>query len=1109
MFFTDPADDDDDDFTPSSTASSKLPSLFGGTPEKSPSLKYVAPKQPRSDRADSAGSAGAKSNSPAPSGQQTTTQTATVILASPVHAYLYVNGEAQSQGRVMSCILGNFTEKNFQLLLYRSKQNHLTRARIHQHFSFTVLPNNYGNFIDDQQRNWSIMLETGHYVDFIIQMGICRALVGAAPGGVVTQDVTVGEGYALQEGDQAQVSVSTFNITSGKKGDQVSIHFLFSNRLFCMNIFIICPPPTKGLGNSLTAIQVFVQVKASMASSFGQIVYLNTKEHIKDDGGPSIKASLVSRMARVGHPLLPTRPSNTSSHPTDSESEVEEISRQKHNRHNSSSMSGSTEELAATPAIRSRAPSTRSDTIRPEPAPRPSHLSSHPQQMVVYQPAPWQQHGIVGPGYSMAAGASVGTHIVPPQQVAPVADPTLSLLFSETRSQNTELKISVSKMSDKIDNLMNKIEKMEQQQQQHYQEAGGAFAQSAIVASRMMHPYQEQQPFHCSALTSDPRGLLAQITTLVSENEEMKSRLEDKEKTVISLNNSVTQLLQKNQKLLEEKTDMLVAKQQQAEEAVTSVSITELLNLREEKATIAAQLSLAQNQCASFQDELSRFKASTETQQRDIQDLKTQIQLEQAKGLQHQEKLLKENNGLEEKLQSLQLEKDSMKRLLDTTMESQQTLQKELSGMTDKKTNVEQQLQIVRTECEKLKMQAEDAESRVQSLMQQVKEEKVQRNSAESRSEMHFKSQHEEILQTQKSRISQLEQKVLQLQSYCSEIEEEKVKNISIHEIQLQKLAAQKTSLEEMVQQLQKVTPNQSSPTKSPEVTVEMVKKVMNVVYRTLKAQFLPEKMYSGSEVLQALLSVIRETTLKLVEDLQKTNSTAESSLAPQDHMSSESTTTLGTKGKSDETNLEKSNRISGQVKSNINDVKNQSKANEELKRMETKEQNAQKEEKSASTKNSGEDTVHKGDVAITELKEDLLSNSGSKDETTLSLCESIDSRLGNCSHKMLVNNTVSRNINDCQTLSPPNSLGNEQKGDGAHGVIQAKENEEEPLKSIEDSNKELRHPVIDMENTEVRKASEKSDSSRDSSLEREWRPRPPTPPLFGDDDDDDDDWLS
>ncbi|KAK8723854.1 hypothetical protein OTU49_011573, partial [Cherax quadricarinatus] len=835
----------------------------------------------------------------------------------------------------------------------------------------------------------------------------------------------------------------------------------------------------------------------------------DTKEHIKDDGGPSIKASLVSRMARVGHPLLPTRPSNTSSHPTDSESEVEEISRQKHNRHNSSSMSGSTEELAATPAIRSRAPSTRSDTIRPEPAPRPSHLSSHPQQMVVYQPAPWQQHGIVGPGYSMAAGASVGTHIVPPQQVAPVADPTLSLLFSETRSQNTELKISVSKMSDKIDNLMNKIEKMEQQQQQHYQEAGGAFAQSAIVASRMMHPYQEQQPFHCSALTSDPRGLLAQITTLVSENEEMKSRLEDKEKTVISLNNSVTQLLQKNQKLLEEKTDMLVAKQQQAEEAVTSVSITELLNLREEKATIAAQLSLAQNQCASFQDELSRFKASTETQQRDIQDLKTQIQLEQAKGLQHQEKLLKENNGLEEKLQSLQLEKDSMKRLLDTTMESQQTLQKELSGMTDKKTNVEQQLQIVRTECEKLKMQAEDAESRVQSLMQQVKEEKVQRNSAESRSEMHFKSQHEEILQTQKSRISQLEQKVLQLQSYCSEIEEEKVKNISIHEIQLQKLAAQKTSLEEMVQQLQKVTPNQSSPTKSPEVTVEMVKKVMNVVYRTLKAQFLPEKMYSGSEVLQALLSVIRETTLKLVEDLQKTNSTAESSLAPQDHMSSESTTTLGTKGKSDETNLEKSNRISGQVKSNINDVKNQSKANEELKRMETKEQNAQKEEKSASTKNSGEDTVHKGDVAITELKEDLLSNSGSKDETTLSLCESIDSRLGNCSHKMLVNNTVSRNINDCQTLSPPNSLGNEQKGDGAHGVIQAKENEEEPLKSIEDSNKELRHPVIDMENTEVRKASEKSDSSRDSSLEREWRPRPPTPPLFGDDDDDDDDWLS
>lgn len=52
--------------------------------------------------------------------------------------------------------------------------------------------------------------------------------------------------------------------------------------------------------------------------------------------------------------------------------------------------------------------------------------------------------------------ATVAPHPAPP--AAPAApDPTLSLLFSETRSQNTEVKISVARMSDKIDTLVSKV----------------------------------------------------------------------------------------------------------------------------------------------------------------------------------------------------------------------------------------------------------------------------------------------------------------------------------------------------------------------------------------------------------------------------------------------------------------------------------------------------------------------------------------------------------------------------------------------------------------------------------------------------------------------------
>ncbi|XP_069157898.1 FK506-binding protein 15 isoform X3 [Procambarus clarkii] len=941
MLFTDAPDDEEEDFSPA--ASSKLSSLFGGKADKSSSLKYVAPKQPRSDSADSTGGSGAKNNSLTPSGQQTLVQTMAIMMAAPVHAYLYVNGVAQSQGRAMSCILGNCPEKNFQLLLYRSKQDHLTRARIHQQFLFTIQANNYGSFIDDQHRDWSIMLEAGQYVDFITQIGICRALVGTASGGVVaTQTVVVGEGPLLQEGDQAQVSFSAWSITNGKKGEQIDegktghrvklkdgmggweAKLLGTQK--CSRLLVFTPQPKDSGGlimYDLTVERVrqkggdqsgrntpqvdnqqALKEESSVASGNFESLPEDTKEHAKTDVGSSSKASLVSRMAR------------------------EEISRRKNARHNSGSMSGSTEELAATPAIRSRAQSARSETSRPEPAPRPPHLSPHPQQLVVYQQAPWQHAGIVGSGYStMPVSGAVGSHAVAPQHAAPVSDPTLSLLFSETRSQNTELKISVSKMSDKIDSLMSKIEKLEQQQQQ----SGGSFGHSSIVPSRMIHQYKEL-PLHYAAVNSDPHGLLAQISTIVSENDEMKSKLEDKEKTIALLNTSVTQLLQKNQKLLEDKTDMLVARQQEAQDAVSSVSVAEVQSLRDEKAAITAQLSVAQHQCTSLQDELSQAKKSVETQQRDIQDLKTQIQVEHARRLQvdapHQEQLLKEKGKLEEKIQALQREKNNMKSILDTTVESKQTLQQELSGMVNKKIAAEEHLQIIQTECERLKKQTEATESRLRSLTQQMEEEKAR---TERSGELHSESQHKETLELQQSRISQLEQEVLQLRSHCSKVEEEKAQNISKHEIQLKKLVAEKTLAEEVARSLEKAARNQSSNnSSSPEEVVERVKKVMNTVYRTLKAQFISEKMYLGSEVLYTLLSVIRDTTLQLIDDLNRTNSTAESSPSAQGLMGTELERASVIKEKSNPNNPVKPSGTLDQVKSNKKYVINQKMDNEE-----------------------------------------------------------------------------------------------------------------------------------------------------------------------------------
>ncbi|XP_042223852.1 FK506-binding protein 15-like isoform X2 [Homarus americanus] len=1144
MFFNDPNDDDDEDFTPASTPSSRLSSLFGGKSDKPSNLKYVAPKQPRADSTDSVDSTKAKSTGTASPSQQSTPQAPTVLIAARVHVYLYVNGAAQSQGRAMCCIVGNCVEKNFQLLIYRSKQDHLTRARIHQHFVFTVQPNNYGSFTDDQQRNWSIMLEGAQYVEFVTQIGVCRALAGLGMGGggaQVIQDVTAGEGPSLREGDQTQVVVSMWSVMNGKKNQEIE-EPKAGHRIKLKDVAgtweggvmgaqkntrrFIFVHQAKG-GDGLLMYDVTVErVKLRGGDQSGRSTpHVDTQqaqreeknsigsgslEHlpqdpggqVKDDVGSSTKASLVSRMARVGQPLLPSRPATSRSLATDSESEVEEISRRKNTRRHSDSMSGSMEELEATPAVRSRAPSTRSDSRRPEPAPRPAHLSAHPQQLVVYQSSPWQQQTMVAPpGYSpMAAAAPVAPQVTPP-----ASDPTLSLLFSETRSQNTELKISVSKMSDKIDCLVGKIEKLEQQQG-----SGSAF-QSAVVPSRMA-PYYQDQFAHNSALGVDPHGLLTHITTIVSDNDEMKTRLGDKETAIASLNASVTQLLQKNQKLLEEKTDMLIAKQQ---EAGTSISLSEVLSLREEKSSITAQLSITQQQLKSLQDELSQSQRSVETQRNEIQGLKSHIQVEERRRAEQntaqQQELVKEVDELREELKTLRGENDNVKSRLTAAEGSKQTLRQELSVTTEGKTSAEEQLCDARVEAERLKGLVQVAEATVKSLKQQ-----------ELAKDKEHSSGQEDVLHTQAAQIKELKQEIQQLQNSCSELEKQRSQNNSELEVQVQKLIAEKILLEETVHRMK----NSSS---SPQQVVDTVKKVMNTVFRTLKPQFTGDEMYPGAEVLRIMLGVIRDTTLQIVEELLKkestannstadnstvdnstvdnstaNNSTVDNSTASQDKMNSETTITSGTKEQTIKYNQKNTNSLSDDVKISCvgEDNPNLNKGPSEGVGMREGEAGVENEGKSTPGMNSGEGVCVGGGGG-----EKSFSEAESKGEGSQCISQSTEPILVNSCPQMLVSNF---DINNDEELDPPSRLGTQQEESEAAGGIQVKENEEEPVKSTEGKDKDHKVPVIDMDNTEVRmKGPEKSDSSRDSSMEREWRPRPPTPPLFSDEDDDNDDWLS
>ncbi|KAK7067219.1 hypothetical protein SK128_017998 [Halocaridina rubra] len=1130
MFLSGGDDDDESDFMPSS--SSKLSALFTGPSSKSSNLKYVAPKQPRSD---STGADGEKVNSAA-SGQQGQTQAPVVLMATAVHAYLYVNGAAQSQGRVMCCILGNVSERNFDLLMYRSKQDHLTRTKIHQHFTFTVLPNNYANFSDDQQRNWSIMIDTGQYSDFIMQIGLCRAIcfLHGNTGKHLVQDVVLGEGPALKDGDHAQISYSTWNIKEGKQGDQADhlkssqriklkditgtwesgIHgaqkngrrLIFtpnsqdSTMLIFYDVFIDKVKQKGGDQSGRNTPQVDLQHHQSEISNSNRSLNILPEDDASnhsDTPVPASKATIVSRMARMGHALLPAGVVSARHPPTDSESEVEEISRRKH-KYSSGSISGSVEELVATPAVRSRAASARSDAMKPEPAPRPSQLSAQPQQLVVYQ-NPWQQPALLPPGYP-----SVQVPVQP--QPSTASDPTISLLFSETRSQNTELKISVSKMSDKIDVLTSKIESMEQQ----FKDGGNNAAPGMLVPSRLMTVPQHDHSI-LSTNAFDPKAVLAQITALVTDNEDMKAKVLEKDTKISALNDSLTQLLQKNQRLLEEKTDMLMAKQQ---ESGTTVSITEVIALREEKAGLNSQLGAVQSQYATVKEELLQTKNTIEKQKEEIDKLNLQATEEKSKRLDFEnmsEKQRSKEVEMSQSVKDLQAEKEKLERLINEMKSQEQLHVGELQKISSKNAQLQDNLKASEAEVESLK-------SKLQTTLQLMEERT--RGDGESCGEKEMEEHLRQEIQSKNSKIGKLEKELLDLQSEISQIKQDKAQDMDAYQTQLQNLMHEKEALEKSSAHLQNATANS-------EEVVNTVKKVMNSVFRTLKPQFSDEGTYSGAKIMQTLLTVIRDTTLQLLEDMNKEKNTDEGSL--------------------------KSGIASDTLEDGGNDVNKayhmQANANTESpKSAPVVEDNLHSETTSVSIgsmstdphfdrpDNEGSRDIYCVNMNHNNLAEERVTGLGSlenckedsfdtergiediesKVEMSSSEGEYTDASERQFSPKSSLSSSSDSNSYECEkpsnTISIGSGRGRSETGDNlSHDVITADHNVIPLQRDNSDAvENEPKTPVIDMENTDVKNvASEKSDSSRDSSLDRAWRPQPPPPPLFSDDDDEDDDWLS
>ncbi|PNF16306.1 hypothetical protein B7P43_G10823, partial [Cryptotermes secundus] len=630
--------DDDDDFTPGS--SSKLASLFGAgksSQEGNTSLTYTAPKQPKKGQLESQS---VKGQAVGQVGGPTVSSRAklSIITVKAVHAYKLADGNYNAQGKLGAAVLGNAVSRVYQLLLYKGKQQHITSACISPSFQFVVQANNYATFYDDQMQNWSVMFESsGDATEFAKEVGLARsnALGEQGDHNFMTQDLLFGVGSTATEGDIVDVWYIVFPLTAGKLGKEVESttdsekpqkvklkkgsweEGLVGVAKGCKRMIILPPVlvgPWKGRvpADSGVVLQVDVgHIKSGSRSSHtdsGESLDSSTDDTSIRARGASIsealtnspkthKASIISRMARMGQATLPLKGAIVCD-PSDSEEAEEELS----------GPGDIAPSMVSKTPIRMRQSKSRTVSSSSSYVPSvPMSSGMLPQQLTIYQPVPPQAHPYMrtdgslsymqpqGQLYPLVAQQAVGTQQMfplPPTAISmPPAisspDSHLSVFLAETRTQNSEVRMGVAKVADKVDQVLMKLNDL-----QH----------------------------HRSLPAMEPSTLLMSIQKLVSDNEQLRAELQDKREKIDLQNEKMYQLLHSNQKYLEQchdaplKTLVLTLQQEKIKlgddlsKALSRVSTLELQvasagkteqGLGEEVLTMSSQLKMLQSELES------------------------------------------------------------------------------------------------------------------------------------------------------------------------------------------------------------------------------------------------------------------------------------------------------------------------------------------------------------------------------------------------------------------------------------------------------------------------------------------------------------------------------
>ncbi|XP_048821991.1 FK506-binding protein 15 isoform X3 [Lagopus muta] len=606
------------------------------------------------------------------------------------------------------------------------------------------------------------------------------------------------------------------------------------------------------------------------------------------------KAKLISRMAKMGQPMLPFLAGTAGSQLDSSDSEIEDPNSLRGAAQPvvSSSMRSSQPAHAVLPTVSSQAQASGSAPPVSSAALMPATIQAHsvlPGGAQGFQPYPGMPFA-----YSQTAASASQLQPVGQMYPAPYQAPgdVTSFLMTEVRQHNTEIRLAVSKVGDKMDHLAAKVEEMKKQN------AGNSSLLPGI-----------------SSVTMEASMIMSNIQRIIQENERLKQEIFEKSSRIEEQNEKISELIERNQRYVEQ-SNLLMEQRNHSLQTTNENTQARVLHAEQEKhmlpvdrgweqAKVAEELASATAQVSQLQLELTAHQkkemdlrkqlsaALQEAERHEAQLNKMQAQLaelqEASEDTQTRFKAEKQSrkhldmkiSALEEELTDLKVEKETLeKNLAERKKKSLSERAQAEEEMEEIRRSYQQELDKLRQLLKKARTSTDQAAAEQLSLIQAELESqweaKCERTLASAK-EQHVR-QYQEVCEQRDSlqqQVLQMEEKLVALKQ-LKKAEEQKLSELQQHLEQLEPIKEKYSALQsEMVilkahyeECIQKLEKNQDR--SSPMNFTEEVKKIMNGVFQSLRDEFELEETYSGRMVLGVVMNTIKTVTLQLLSKQQE-----------------------------------------------------------------------------------------------------------------------------------------------------------------------------------------------------------------------------------------------